>query len=74
MSPLKVVDPGGEERFSKTKVTAFIGAVIGAERAAEALFGFHLLPVGIEDRVGPVIDSIWIVLGFLVIKFRGKKG
>lgn len=76
MSPLKVTDPTepGGERVSRTKVTGLILALIGAWRLAESMFAFHLLPAGVEDKVGPFVDLAFTVGGFVVILFRGKKG
>lgn len=76
MSPLKVSDPTepGGERISKTKVTGFITSVIAAWRLAESMFAFHILPADIESKVGPFVDLAFMVGGFVVILFRGKKG
>lgn len=76
MTPLKVNDataPDGE-RISRTKVTGLILALLGAERLAESMFNFHLLPAGVEEKVGPFVDLIFTVGGFVVILFRGNKG
>jgi len=74
MSPMNVTDTGGEARISKTKVTGLLLALIGAERLAESMFGFKLLPAGVDEKIGPVVDLIFTVGGFFVIVFRGKKG
>lgn len=74
MSPLKVSDPGGNERFSKTKVTGLITSLLATWRLAETLFHFHVLPDNVEEKIGPVIDIAYMVGGVLVIWFRGKKG
>lgn len=74
MSPMKVMDSGGDERTSKTKVTGLITSLVAAWRFAESIFGFHVLPDNIEAQIGPVIDLAFMVGGILVIWFRGKKG
>lgn len=74
MSPLNVVAVNGEERISKAKVTGLILGLIGTWRIAESMFAFHLLPPGVEDKVGVVVDVAFTIGGYLVIIFRGKKG
>lgn len=74
MSPLKVASTSGDERISKTKVTGFLMALLAAERLAESMFAFTLLPIDIEAKVGPFVDLAFMVGGFVVILFRGKKG
>jgi len=74
VSPLNVVAPSGVDRPSKTKITGLIMAIIAAERLAESTFGFHLLPADIESKIGPVVDMAYMIGGFVVILFRGKKG
>lgn len=74
MSPLNVTAPSGVERISKTKVTGLIMALVAAWRVAENTFGFQILPADVETKIGPVIDLAYMVGGFVVILFRGKKG
>lgn len=74
MSPLNVTAPSGVGRISKTKVTGLIMALVAAWRVAESTFGFQILPADVETKIGPVIDLAYMVGGFVVILFRGKKG
>lgn len=74
MSPLTVLTNSGSERFSKTKVTGLLMALIAVERLAESMFNFHLLPADVESKVGGVVDLLFTIGGFAVIIFRGKKG
>ena len=74
MSPFNVATANGESRISKTKITGFLMAILAAERLAESMFAFQILPADVEQKIGPVVDLIFTVGGFFVIVFRGNKG